>query len=72
MAKSERVTPVSIVEGQPRGFSGPSDIELDGSILGGRSGFCYATGREKQSVGDWGLAMLRGRTSVSEKTKKHR
>ena len=49
-----------VSDGQPRGISGPADMELDGNVLGTKSGFRYATGREKQ-IGDWGLAQLNGR-----------
>jgi len=54
-----------VADGQPRGFAGPSDIELDGNVIGQRSGFNHATGREKQSVGDWGLRQLNGKRAQS-------
>lgn len=47
---SESFRPQMIVEGQPRGLRGPSDMEIDGNVLGHRSGFSYATMREKEHV----------------------
>ena len=66
--KSEGFSPIPVVDGQPRGMSGPSDVDLDGSRLGGNQEFRYATGGETVRVGDWGLEMLRGRHR--ERTKK--
>ncbi len=48
--KSDGFESVSIVEGQPRGLRGPSDMEIDGSVIGHHSGFSRARMGEKQRV----------------------
>lgn len=55
-------------DGESRAAS-VSRPELDGSIIGRPSGLSYATGREKQNVGDWGLQMLRGKHDAKQRKK---
>lgn len=73
MAKRERKERISsdgyttslVADGQPRGMAGPSDMEMDGNVLGNFPGFNRATGRPKAGRADWGLAQLNGKRTQS-------